>query len=200
MRDFIIIFLIIYFVLFFCVAVVWRNWLVYRMTGKSALKLGHKKGVERITSFYFRYLPLLVAFVLISYIGWPKFYVQLGPFVGLESFVLKLIGIVFMVLALVWIVIAPNQMGNSWRIGIDQGHVTELVTSGVFKYSRNPIFLGIIVSVVGFFMVLPNAVTLAIVALDIALIQVQVSLEEVYLLEQHGEKYQGYCRKVRRWI
>jgi protein-S-isoprenylcysteine O-methyltransferase Ste14 len=34
------------------------------------------------------------------------------------------------------------QMGDSWRIGIDQEQKTSLVRHGVFKLSRNPIFLG----------------------------------------------------------
>jgi protein-S-isoprenylcysteine O-methyltransferase Ste14 len=34
----------------------------------------------------------------------------------------------------------------------------------------------------------------------ILMFQVQVHLEEEYLLKTHGKDYQEYCRKVRRWM
>ena len=55
-------------------------------------------------------------------------------------------------------------------------------------------------SVIGFFLVLPNAVTLVIVVLDLALIQVQIRLEEQHLDSEHGDLYKQYCDEVRRWI
>jgi protein-S-isoprenylcysteine O-methyltransferase Ste14 len=51
--------------------------------------------------------------------------------------------------------IAQYQMSNSWRIGIDEKNKTELVTKGIF-YSRNPIFLGMIISILGIFLILPT--------------------------------------------
>ncbi len=51
-------------------------------------------------------------------------------------------------------------MGNSWRIGIDTEHRTELVQRGVFRISRNPIFVGMIVTLLGLFLTIPNVVTL----------------------------------------
>jgi protein-S-isoprenylcysteine O-methyltransferase Ste14 len=41
----------------------------------------------------------------------------------------------------------------SWRIGIDQSHRTNLVQSGVFSLSRNPIFLGMMLTLFGLFLV-----------------------------------------------
>jgi protein-S-isoprenylcysteine O-methyltransferase Ste14 len=90
-------------------------------------------------------------------------------------------------------------MGDSWRIGIDQQR-TSLVQSGVFRYSRNPIFLGMIVTLLGLFLTLPNAMTLLTFALGFALIQIQVRLEEDFLTKMHESKYADYCRKVRRWL
>jgi protein-S-isoprenylcysteine O-methyltransferase Ste14 len=55
-------------------------------------------------------------------------------------------------------------MGASWRIGIDSANATELVSKGLFSVSRNPIFLAIRLALLGFFLVAPNAATLAILA------------------------------------
>jgi protein-S-isoprenylcysteine O-methyltransferase Ste14 len=91
-------------------------------------------------------------------------------------------------------------MGESWRIGIDEGHRTPLVRKGVFGYSRNPIFLGMMLTLLGLFLVTPNAVTLLVLGLGVVLIQIQVRLEEEFLSRAHGDDYADYRRDVRRWL
>ncbi len=103
-------------------------------------------------------------------------------------------------ISLIWIAAAQAQMGSSWRIGIDTQNQTKLVQTGLFRLSRNPIFLGMRLNLLGLFLVLPNAVTLVILLLGDALIQIQVRLEETHLSEAHGEGYQAYCQQVRRWL
>ena len=87
--------------------------------------------------------------------------------------------------SLVIILVAQNQMGQSWRIGVDYDHRTEFVQRGLFRYSHNPIFAGIMLSVIGYFLILPNAIILLIMMLDLALIQVQIRLEEQHLATEH---------------
>ena len=90
--------------------------------------------------------------------------------------------------------------GESWRISIDDAHTTRLVNTGMFGISRNPIFLGMIVTLIGLFLVMPNAFTLLVVVLGVVVINIQVRLEEEFLQTTHGDEYAGYMRRVRRWI
>lgn len=101
---------------------------------------------------------------------------------------------------LAWMVVAQAQMGESWRIGIDEEHRTPLVRKGVFDLSRNPIFLGMMLTLAGLFLVIPNAVTLLALVLGAVLIQIQVRLEEEFLSRTHGEEYAEYRREVSRWL
>ena|SRR6185369_15415566 len=101
---------------------------------------------------------------------------------------------------LIWTVLAQAQMGKSWRIGIDEEHRTPLVTSGVFGWSRNPIFVGIKITLLGLFLIIPNALTLLAFVMGVVLIQIQVRLEEDFLVKTHGEDYEQYRREVRRWM
>ena len=78
--------------------------------------------------------------------------------------------------------------------------VRELKEKGLFSLSRNPVFLGIKINMIGFFLVLPNAITLTLLILDIALIDIQIALEEEHLLQLHGEKYRAYASRVRKWF
>ena len=91
-------------------------------------------------------------------------------------------------------------MGESWRIGIDRDRTTELVQKGFYHWSRNPIFFGMRFTLLGLFLTLPSAAALAILTLGNALIQIQVRLEEEYLLRTHGETYRVYCQQTRRWL
>ena len=72
--------------------------------------------------------------------------------------------------------------------------------SGVFRYSRNPIFLGMIVTLTGFFLTIPNALTLLFLVLGFVLIQIQVRLEEEFLIKIHGETYIKFCQEVNSWV
>ena len=88
----------------------------------------------------------------------------------------------------------------SWRIGIDEKSSALLVQHGLFGISRNPIFLGMIVMLVGLFFTVPTAVTLMVTVLGIVLIQIQVRLEEAFLLQRYGKAYREYQSHVHRWI
>ena len=109
-------------------------------------------------------------------------------------------GIVLAVAALLWVTVAQAQMGHAWRIGIDRQHATVLVRHGLFAISRNPIFLGMRVALLGAVLLVPNALMLAVAVAAEVLIQVQTRLEEVHLLTLHGDNYNTYARTVRRWL
>ena len=124
----------------------------------------------------------------------------LVPIPWLQGFSISLLGCGVLILSLLLILIAQLQMGDSWRIGIDQENKTALVQTGLFRFSRNPIFLGVRINFLGFFLVLPNAVTLVILVLGDVLLQIQVRMEEEFLSQQHGESYAEYKRIVPRWL
>ena len=91
-------------------------------------------------------------------------------------------------------------MKQSWRIGIDEKNKTDLISNGLFSLSRNPIFLGMIVSTLGIFLIIPDTITFFIAATSYIVIQIQIRLEEDHLSKQHGTIYQEYRRKVKRLL
>jgi protein-S-isoprenylcysteine O-methyltransferase Ste14 len=110
------------------------------------------------------------------------------------------VGYVLLLLSLGWITCAQYQMGRSWRIGFKEDDLPDLVKTGLFARSRNPIFLGMRVTLLGLFLVFPCAVTLAILALSEALIAIQVRLEEAHLSKSLGETYLAYAAATPRWL
>lgn len=131
----------------------------------------------------------------------PSLYPYLVPIPYLDIPALRVIGAVLLVLSLGLVRIAQYHLGASWRIGIDRsGTPTELVVTGLFSRSRNPIALGLFLNATALFLTLPNAVTFAIVAVGLVILQIRIRVEEEHLLRAHGPAYEQYRRATRRWV
>src|SRR5687768_5384963 len=77
----------------------------------------------------------------------------------------------------------------------------QLVTNGLFKYSRNPIYLGFSVTLLGLAMLLGSLSAFVIVFLFIVVTdRWYIKFEEKKMQEEFGEAYRNYKMNVRRWI
>ncbi|RIK80649.1 isoprenylcysteine carboxylmethyltransferase family protein [candidate division KSB1 bacterium] len=193
-------FLPAYLLMYFAAAFFWRSYMVWKRTGINPYKLGKTDNAHDFIGMLFRLTLVAIALVVMLYSISSEAYQYLTPIHWLEKPALVLIGIGLLIVSLIWTLLAQAQMGNSWRIGIDASNKTTLVTQGIFGISRNPIFLGMRVTLLGFFLILSNAVTFATLLLGDALMQIQVRLEEEYLRQTHGEEYQKYCQRTCRWL
>lgn len=200
MIDFLRIVLPIYFIIYFGVAFVLKSVVVAKRIGKNPLVLPKDDSAYGLIGFYFK-LTLIAMFIyVLAYTFFPTWHDNFLPLIRFNNQTVKYIGLALLFISLVWTVIAQGQMKNSWRIGIDTDTKTDLVTSGLFSVSRNPIFFGMILSLVGLFLTTPNALTLIFLILGYVLIQIQIRLEEEFLIKEHGQAYRSYRQKVRRLI
>jgi protein-S-isoprenylcysteine O-methyltransferase Ste14 len=193
-------FLPIYLLGYFFAAFFWRSFVVWKRTGINPVVFKGSDNAHDFIGRVFKLLFVVVVGVVIVYSFFDMTYQYLDPFTlpGQDS--IRAIGVVLLLLSLVWTVLAQSQMGDSWRIGIDGDHPTRLVSTGVFGLSRNPIFVGMMITLLGLFLVIPNVVTLLTLVLGVVLINIQVRLEEEHLWKLHGDEYENYRRRVRRWI
>ncbi|OHD59900.1 MAG: hypothetical protein A2014_02670 [Spirochaetes bacterium GWF1_49_6] len=109
-------------------------------------------------------------------------------------------GCVLITAGFVLFILAAIQMGGSWRIGIDDKHPGGLVTSGVFSFSRNPIYLFFFSFSTGIFLINGTIIFLVWICLFFPIIHSQVLLEESFLESQFGDRYRAYKKKVRRYL
>jgi protein-S-isoprenylcysteine O-methyltransferase Ste14 len=76
-----------------------------------------------------------------------------------------------------------------------------LVTSGVYAWTRNPMYLGLSTLLLGWAITLGTLSPLAGPVLFVLLIQrVQILPEEHALRMRFGQDYDQYCRRVNRWL
>ncbi len=95
---------------------------------------------------------------------------------------------------------AQIKMGNSWRVGIDEIVKTDLVTTGLYKFIRNPTYLGLFILNLGVWIIWPTWTIFLLNLLFILLLEIQVRCEEDYLFKVHGQKYSDYKKMTKRYI
>ena len=78
---------------------------------------------------------------------------------------------------------------------------SRIVDSGLFRFSRNPMYVAYIAAGLGFFFVAGHLALLFYpLALFILAELYLVKVEEPRLIERFGVEYQGYCQRVPRWL
>jgi protein-S-isoprenylcysteine O-methyltransferase Ste14 len=193
-------FLPIYLLIYFAFAFVLPTYRVWKKTGVKPVTFRGADTAHDYIGKLFKIVMLALTLSVIIYTIAPNLCHYLLPIIWIENSTVQYVGIALLLASLGWTILAQIQMGNSWRIGIDEEKQTTLVQSGLFRYSRNPIFLGMQLTLLGFFLAMPNALTLLIVVLGFALIQIQVRLEEEFLTKMHGAEYENFKRAVGRWL
>ena len=91
-------------------------------------------------------------------------------------------------------------MKDSWRAGIPDKEKTELVTTGIYRYSRNPAFLGFDFMYIGVLLMYCNPLTAVFSLFAIITLHLQILQEEQYLTGAFGTAYQKYMEQVHRYL
>lgn len=112
----------------------------------------------------------------------------------------KLIGVVVISFGLIFFVLAFVSFGDSWRVGFDLKTPGELVTTGLFAVSRNPIYVFMDLWFLGIFLINGTLIFLIFAALAFAAIHWQILQEENFLLNLYGQPYQEYRERTGRYI
>ena len=91
-------------------------------------------------------------------------------------------------------------MKDSWRAGIPEEDRTELVTDGIYAFSRNPAFLGFDLQYIGVLLMFCNLLTAAFTVFAVSMLHLQILQEERYLTAAFGPEYLQYRRHVLRYL
>ncbi|MCI7300364.1 MAG: isoprenylcysteine carboxylmethyltransferase family protein [Clostridiales Family XIII bacterium] len=109
------------------------------------------------------------------------------------GFLLAMLGVLLFAVS-VW------SMKDSWRAGIPEKDKTELITEGVYQYSRNPAFLGFDFMYTGILLMFFNPVLLVFTIFAAIMLHLQILQEERFLEGAFGIPYMEYKQKVFRYL
>jgi len=151
-------------------------------------------GWSALTATDIGYLMVGVGGPLAHWLGLP-------PLSALQHPAVQVLGVALAAAGIATAFWAQMAMGASWRIGIDENERTALVTTGPFRWVRNPIFTAVLVALLGLALMVPNPVALLGWAVALTGIETQVRrIEEPHLHRLHGEPYTRYAAKVGRFL
>lgn len=179
-------------VLIFLVILVLFRAFQLKKLGIKVIRFGE---MDRKDFFIPPFVLLLFYIVFSSTFGLP----EIGAELFNNEFVCW-VGVIACVMGCLLFVYAMISFGKSFRVGLDEDHPGELVTTGAFAISRNPIYTAFGLVLTGLFLIIPNWIILIYAIAGIWLFNRQILLEEESLRKIYGEKYAEYCNRVRRFL
>lgn len=123
----------------------------------------------------------------------PNMSIAVNEIVRFIGFGVSCLGIIFFISAIL-------AMGDNWRAGVDKDQQTQLVIKGIYRYSRNPAFLGFDLLYIGITMAFPNWILLIVSCMGIVMMHLQITEEERHLPAIFGEDYNAYKKQTPRYF
>ncbi|MBQ4537100.1 MAG: isoprenylcysteine carboxylmethyltransferase family protein [Lachnospiraceae bacterium] len=108
-------------------------------------------------------------------------------------------GIVIGFLAVTFFASATITMKNNWRVGIPE-EKTALVTEGIYRWSRNPAFVGFDLLYVSMCMLFLNIPLVVVSVWASIMLHLQILQEEEHMQKMFGEEYETYKKKTLRYF
>jgi protein-S-isoprenylcysteine O-methyltransferase Ste14 len=98
------------------------------------------------------------------------------------------------------VIVAQRQMGTAWRVGLREGDAPHVVATGLYRVSRNPIYLGMVILALGTALMAATWWAWAALIGFIVACQFTIMGEEAHLSSTLGDDYAQFRVKVPRWI
>ena len=178
----------------------WRTWVQVRRFGHSGVVLFRSgRWAQHLREAALFAVVLLLAVEVITAGLAPDRVARLAPLAALGAFGWAL-GCLLAGGGLALMLRAQLEMGASWRIGVDEDSRPGLVTHGLYRWTRNPIYLAMFLALAGLLLLLPTPLTLVALIGAVFAVRQQVREEESYLLRVYGDEFRRYAARVGRFF
>ncbi len=153
----------------------------------------------RSKSLSFPWPPLLYSVAVVIALCLQRYYPFLLPFIwSIAAWILGACLTAFAVTLNVW---AVKTLMERHTTVLTQRCSAYLVTTGPFRFTRNPTYLGYTLLTAGLGLLIGNLWFVAMAAAAAALTTLLViRCEEMHLLSRFGCEFEFYCKHTRRWI
>ena len=145
---------------------------------------------------------LSIAFFVI-FIG-VALWLSLGPgshrATGLAGGAAQAIAGLFMLASLGIAAASLKDLGDSWRVGVIEEQETELIETGVYRFSRNPYFLAYLLMFAAYTTLLQSLLLLVLSVIGFSMVHTMILREERYLANIHAADYEHYRQRVPRYL
>lgn len=178
----------------------WGSTVAAQAAGRPVWLFARATGRDRLAAIGFRASFALAFFGPLLWLALPMLH-KVDPFwTEGHALTLGLIGIFIAGLGAMVAFAAQMSMGTSWRVGVVSGQTGNLVSGGLYQFSRNPTFVGQFALLAGVALAVPAVPTILAAILFLWSATTQVRSEEAALREALGPDYDRYSAAVPRWI
>ena len=172
-----------------------RSWVQHRRTGSAGFH-----GISGTPADAGWWGGVLFVVAMVAGLAGPLLAV-LGVTLADPPVAVQLAGLVLALAGFAATLAGQTGMGASWRIGVDPGERTDLVTGGVFAHVRNPIFTAMVLAQAGIVLMVPTWVSVAALGALVVAVELQARcVEEPYLHQVHGAAYAAYAGRAGRFL
>lgn len=185
----------------FLISFIYKLVIMNKKSGIKALVLakGNKGKSTNFSESLVRVTTFLWGFIWLFESIFSNWVVEFLPNLFTNN-IINYFGLFIIFIGLVFFISSMTTMKNSWRVGIDKNMKTKLITNGLYKYSRNPAFVGFDLMFMGLVLTFPNIVTLFICLLNILSIHNLILQEEKHLESMLQEDYLIYKKNTPRYL
>lgn len=192
---------LIWTIAFYGIAFVGRAWLHHHRFGHSGLMLFRSsQWMQHVREAGLVVLSVALFVQATVYALRPELLAPLSLFTPPTSGLGLILGALLLASGGALMVVAQLDLGASWRVGFDEAARPGLVTTGVYRFTRNPIYLALFVSLAGLLLLLPTWLSLVMFVGTIVAIRNQVHEEERFLQRKYGDEFTAYARRVGRFV
>ena len=145
---------------------------------------------------------LFLAYEIVAY-AWPLPAQLVPPWLDtllVDTRGADVVGAVIVLTGIVIYGLALRAFGESWRLGIDRDKPGELVTDGIFAWSRNPVYLALDLFAIGTFFILGRLIFLILALANVVMFHLLIRREERSLTQVYGDAYHDYYARVGRYF
>lgn len=168
--------------------------------GRSPIATVDGRDTQSLPHGLFHVFRAAIWAICVIRIGWHELDEWLVPIDVLWQAPILLTGVALLMAAFGMVVYVHSYMGELWRSGIVEEEGRDLITSGPFARSRNPLFLTVFVAQLGFFLALPSLFSLLCLITGAGMLVIQARIEEEHLRQRLGLRYEAYMARTPRWL
>jgi protein-S-isoprenylcysteine O-methyltransferase Ste14 len=144
---------------------------------------------------------VLPPLVLLGFLGLESLVAVLAPMPALPVPVARLLGISVIIVSVVLLLLAIMEIARAKTPFDVRKPTTRIVTSGIFYITRNPVYLSMILLVIGIGLALNSVWSILLAApMGSVLCLTIIRPEERYLEGKFGDAYRAYCAEAPRWL
>lgn len=184
-----------YLALFF-----WGTAMATEAAGRPVWLFARAKGRDHWAAIGFRAAFGIAFFGPLVWMVWPTLHKADPLWMEASAVLPGVLGIFIAGLGAMLAFAAQMSMGSSWRVGVVPGATGELVSGGLYRFSRNPTFIGQFLLLAGVGFAIPSVPTLIATFLFLWSAAAQVRSEEAALRQSLGQAYEHYLVSVPRWF